>query len=689
MVLGSVGGTLALSGARSAVVGNDVFLEGTYLSVGISGAGSFGTYNAAPAGFHPSADYGGTLGLRYDQDGFDMGNAPTTGDFFLPGTPEERFVLGYKISGEPSVFNNSETMHYDYGEPIDVIRESFSNLSSGTTLEAQWVGHTGGDNLRVTQVVQFEYDQRVFTNTVTLQNVGSTPLESVRYMRNVDPDQDYDTYGNFYTNNQITVQQTADGEARVLAVGLMSGVGLSYYSTDARARVSTFGFSNTDPYDAAAYDQAGVYDGDVFIAPKGSVIEDQAISICADLGTIQPGQQQTFVYYTGFEVVPQYAILASAGSGGTISPSGDLAVFEGSSRSFVITANKGDSIASVVVDGARVSVTSRATMSYTFSGVTANHTITASFTRPDMLAPVIELPDGVPQSAVGSPYDLHLSVTDDRSVSDVGVFENGQRVGGSLTGGDIRIRLTLPDGRHDLVIVALDGAGNRTERALTLVVDTMPPAIVLAPIPTSVSSPVLTVEGTVRDAVSGLRSFTINGESVVPFSDGSFSEKLTLTKGDNTIIMEAVDNAGHVTSQTFTVKYVVASSSAPSSLYVVLTIGSADMEVNGMTQKMDAAPFIKDGRTLLPIRALIEALHGTVQWNASTKTATVMLGSRTVALTIGSTTALVDGKAVALDVAPVIVKGHTFLPLRAVAENLGLDLAWEPVSKTISFTYWP
>jgi hypothetical protein len=217
----------------------------------------------------------------------------------------------------------------------------------------------------------------------------------------------------------------------------------------------------------------------------------------------------------------------------------------------------------------------------------------------------------------------------------------------------------------------------------------MGPVITLSPTPASVSSPVLTVAGSVTDLVSGLRSLTIDGTPISLFLDGSFSEKLTLTKGDNTILIEAVDKVGHTTSQTFTVKYVVASSSAPSSLYVVLTIGSADMEVNGMTQKMDAAPFIKDGRTLLPIRALIEALHGTVQWNASTKTATVMLGSRTVALTIGSTTALVDGKAVALDVAPVIVKGRTFLPLRAVAENLGLDLAWEPVSKTISFTYWP
>ena len=277
MILGPVGSALAiLSAARSAVVGDDVFLEGTYLSVGISGAGSFGTGSAAPGGFHPTPYYGGTIGLSVDQDGFDIGNAPTTGDFFLPGNPEERFVVGYKIAGVPSVFNNAETMG-DY----DIVRESFSNLSSGSTLSAKWVGLTrfasfldvedskapvaqngnaqgvrcpisqnldlpsvSGGDLRVTQVVQFGYNQRFFRNTITLENVSDTPLESVRYMRNVDPDQDDDLHGDFTTYNAIIDQQPADGKAVVRATGRESGVPIFYYSADPRARVSTFGFTN-------------------------------------------------------------------------------------------------------------------------------------------------------------------------------------------------------------------------------------------------------------------------------------------------------------------------------------------------------------------------------------------------------------------------------------------------------------
>ena len=160
----------------------------------------------------------------------------------------------------------------------------------------------------------------------------------------------------------------------------------------------------------------------------------------------------------------------------------------------------------------------------------------------------------MPQSAVGSPYDLHLVVTDDTSIADVGIFENGQRVGGSFTGGELRVRLTLPDGRHELVIVAVDGVGNRTERAITLVVDTRPPVLTMDP-PASVSTATFTLTGSAVDAVSGLTSLTINGEPVIPFLDGSFSVKLTLVKGANDFVIEAADRAGNAASQTFTVTY--------------------------------------------------------------------------------------------------------------------------------------
>jgi osmotically-inducible protein OsmY len=70
-----------------------------------------------------------------------------------------------------------------------------------------------------------------------------------------------------------------------------------------------------------------------------------------------------------------YTITASAGTGGTISPSGSVSVSHGASKTFTISANAGYQIASVTVDGASQGTIS----SYTFSNVTANHTMAATF----------------------------------------------------------------------------------------------------------------------------------------------------------------------------------------------------------------------------------------------------------------------------------------------------------------------
>jgi len=71
-----------------------------------------------------------------------------------------------------------------------------------------------------------------------------------------------------------------------------------------------------------------------------------------------------------------FTITASAGSGGSISPSGGVVVNKGASQTFSISANSGFTVSSVTVDGA----SQGAITSYTFSNVQANHTISAAFT---------------------------------------------------------------------------------------------------------------------------------------------------------------------------------------------------------------------------------------------------------------------------------------------------------------------
>jgi len=112
-------------------------------------------------------------------------------------------------------------------------------------------------------------------------------------------------------------------------------------------------------------------------------------------------------------------------------------------------------------------------------------------------------------------------------------------------------------------------------------------------------------------------------------------------------------------------------------------IGSTVMTVNGSNIIMDAAPYIKNGRTYVPVRYLGDALGATTTWDAATQTVTVTKGDKSVVLVIGSKTAKVNGQDVAMDVAPEISNGRTMLPARYVAEGLGYQVGWNPALKQV------
>lgn len=85
----------------------------------------------------------------------------------------------------------------------------------------------------------------------------------------------------------------------------------------------------------------------------------------------------------------------------------------------------------------------------------------------------------------------------------------------------------------------------------------------------------------------------------------------------------------------------------------------------------DVAPYIKKGRTFVPIRFIAEELGFDVKWDAKTRTATMTEGDSTVVVTIGSKTMLVNGEARELDLPAEITDGRTFVPLRAISEAFG------------------
>ncbi len=125
---------------------------------------------------------------------------------------------------------------------------------------------------------------------------------------------------------------------------------------------------------------------------------------------------------------------------------------------------------------------------------------------------------------------------------------------------------------------------------------------------------------------------------------------------------------------------------------LILTIGSADMTVDGRMMTLDAPPVIVESRTLVPIRAVAEALGATVSWDASTRTVAIVGQTASLSLVIGSATAQVNGNSVSIDpantkVVPVIMNGRTMLPVRFVVESLGAAVAYDAMMRRITITY--
>lgn len=126
-----------------------------------------------------------------------------------------------------------------------------------------------------------------------------------------------------------------------------------------------------------------------------------------------------------------------------------------------------------------------------------------------------------------------------------------------------------------------------------------------------------------------------------------------------------------------------------------LWIRISTMMVNGVKQAIDVAgtkPIIFTGRTLVPIRAIIEALGGTITWTAETQKITILLEKNSLELWLGKAQALLNGKPLEIDatntvVVPLIVKGKTMLPLRFVGEALGAQVTYTATTRKITLVY--
>jgi hypothetical protein len=320
----------------------------------------------------------------------------------------------------------------------------------------------------------------------------------------------------------------------------------------------------------------------------------------------------------------------------------------------------------------------------------------------DTKAPVIRVTRPTESSTVNQPDLVVEGDVDEQNNYIVTVNEKPATV----TDKRFTITISLNPGENWIDIVATDEAGNRSITPRIRITYVLPSDIKInVTSPKSLSSILPTlklVSGGSYQLVAMVKisgSITPNnadeimvyimGKMETPIrlpiaADGTFdgNVELPMIAGMNGITLSVKDKISGKEFQS--------SIAVIAKIVLRLQIANALAFMNDKEYRLDAPPYIKNGRTMLPMRFIGESLGASVGWKPETKTVIYDLDTIHIELTIGSTSATVKKgdktDKIKLDAPPEIIKGRTFVPLRVISENLGADVKWDAAAKKITVT---
>ena len=265
-------------------------------------------------------------------------------------TYDTKNSINYTITAPQSITVANGTVYTDMGLPTTVTIVTEENTV--TTADVSW---------NTTTPTSGSYDPAVLTEqTVTLDGTVTCPayvdsngvelkttISITISAAGIVGTPTVNPVAGTYTENQTVVLTTTTDGATI------------YYTTDGTTPSKTNGTKYTTPITVSG--------------EAGQSVETTIKAIAVKDG-MQDSKVETFEYIINIPM-PKHTITATAGANGSIAPSGALEVTEGESKTFTITADEGYEIATIKVDGVDVAVET----SYTFTNVTADHTIVVIF----------------------------------------------------------------------------------------------------------------------------------------------------------------------------------------------------------------------------------------------------------------------------------------------------------------------
>ena len=108
--------------------------------------------------------------------------------------------------------------------------------------------------------------------------------------------------------------------------------------------------------------------------------------------------------------------------------------------------------------------------------------------------------------------------------------------------------------------------------------------------------------------------------------------------------------------------------------------------VDGMEVVFDVSPQLINGRTMVPLRPIFEALQIAITWDDTTETVTAIKENSIVSLTIGQPTMFINGVPKKMDVAPILMSNRTLIPVRFVAEAFACIVTWDDIKNIVDIS---
>lgn len=171
----------------------------------------------------------------------------------------------------------------------------------------------------------------------------------------------------------------------------------------------------------------------------------------------------------------------------------------------------------------------------------------------------------------------------------------------------------------------------------------------------------------------------VNNYPVDSINENIFTARVGIPVGESQIHIQAFDTEGKLQDKRLQVSYL------PSVLQVQLRVDDPQVEVNNIKWPylLDMPPIIRDQRTFVPLRFLGEIIGAEVFWDARDRRVTYKYRNTLVELWIGKKQIKINGLDREIDVAPFIENGRTLVPLRFITEPMGAKIQWDAQNRII------